>query len=170
MFYKPSLLIYSPDKERLTLCHWTGQWFKVWKLHANRLDRSGQKQSSIILELNFQFSLHFFLDSSSFEEKKCHGIRSKLCMSVEGKYCCRQLIRFINKIVGNLVPMPSCSFLTMGLPNKILHTLRQKVNNGIFASWEYMEFFLFIGHYETYSNTDAGHTTYFKWTWYDWDR
>lgn len=49
-------------------------------------------------------------DSSSFEEKKCHGIRSKLCMSVE----------------GNLVPMPSCSFLTMGLPNKILHTLRQK--------------------------------------------
>lgn len=49
-------------------------------------------------------------DSFSLGEKECREIRSKLCMSVEGE----------------VVPMPSCSFLTMGLPNRILLKLRQK--------------------------------------------
>jgi len=29
---------------------------------------------------------------------------------------------------------------------------------------------LFAGRFETYCDTNAGNTSYFGWTWYDWDR
>lgn len=60
--------------------------------------------------LKYESSMQTGWKDSSRGEKNNHGIRSKLCMSVEGDF----------------VPMPSFSFLTMGLPNKILYTLRQQ--------------------------------------------